>query len=65
MMAMLVNNSTYFLFLILLASPAVSQELGKDEDQFEARLQVLAYDADIIAERLLEGMWNILPYIFR
>ena len=51
-----VSVSTYLLFLIILASPAVSQELGKDEAQLEARLQVLAYDTDIIAERFLEGM---------
>ena len=51
-----------FLFII---SHAVSLEVGKDPSQFDDRLSVVIYDVNVIIERLFDGIWDILPYVFR
>ena len=50
--------------IVLVASPS-AQALELDPAQAEARLDILAYDFHIITDRLLHGMWEILPYVFR
>ena len=62
------NNHIQFsliLFWCFMVSQAVSQAVPKDPNQIDERIEVFIYDFNIIIERLFEGMWSILPYVFR